>query len=187
MSYVILQKNNKKVLGRIASSRELTTAEKATKEKRELATSFTGAVYIGGTATVAGGKVTAITNPNSLSTVQQRRAIVKSWLREAEKQPIANWAIREEQKAKNVWNWLEMIAAASSVNGNLSNNSRWNIIQSEMEWGILKWYNKHTSVWDGLTSFGTFYSTNTTTGGWRSQSSISMPNSWNSMANYLNS
>ena len=201
MSFVIVRDSDKKVLGRIAKNRELSATEKTTQKKLELASTFAGEIYIGGTATtrldLVGGTlvtfVTAISNP--LTLVKQRRLFIKQWLQNAELQPISVWGLNSSGRARNTWGWINMIGAASLVDDNLSTESDWDVLYDETLWSITDWYNTHnTSQWNGVRSLpSTFYKTLTagaTRGNWSSVNGITMPNNshyggWISVPYYL--
>ena len=144
MTHVLVRNN--KVVKTINGSRDLTTAESANGGRRyEVNTGLV--IYIGGTVTITSNKVSRITDPDPISTADQRRTEVKLWLLRQEQAPISNWNVDgvadHTNRARNTWAWLEMIGKASAKNNNLTNAGRWAVLQSEMEYSARKWYNEH--------------------------------------------
>ena len=173
MAHVLVRAN--KVVKTIRGVGDLTSAESANGGVRYEVNAGVE-IYIGGTVTVTGGKVSAITNPDALTTAQERRIRVKNWLQVMEAAPVSNWSLKDMSfnnnrlirgnsttRAKNYWNWLEMVAAHSSKDANLTTAARWSKIESEMTWRPLKWYNDHNRAqWSNLTLatlLNTFYGT----------------------------
>ena len=175
MTHVLVRNN--KVVKTITPLRDLTTAESANGGTRyEVNSGLT--VYIDGTVTITNGKVSAITDPNVISTADRRRTQVKQWLLRQEQAPISNWDIWDTEnaaaradhtnRARNVWIWLEMIGKASAKDNNLTNSGRWAVIESEMEWTARKWYNDHVqATWTAFRPqmLATFYQTQSNGGG----------------------
>ena len=192
MAFVLVRNNL--VVKTINGVRPLKTAESANGgTRREVNTGVT--IYVGGTVTLdSNNKVSAITDPNALTTAQSRREQVKQWLRHAEKAPVANWSLKDGDafnRSANYWKWIEMIGAASSVDSNLSTANTWGWIEDEMEnWSLAGWYGDHgVTAWKNLDlstlTTTLFYSTDTSNGSPVSRSAISMPSSWNGLVSYI--
>ena len=184
MSHVLVRDSDDVVRGTIAAWEDAPSGE----TKRELADSFTGSIFIGGTATVVSGKITAITDPTS--TVTSRREEVRAWLAAAELEPIANWGLRatavHRDRSRNTWWWLEMICTAAQTDSNLTSATQWGKIKAEMDWGVRKWYDEHTEAdWDGLRSTAGWYSTETNGDQGSLDGDVTMKNNSQTLAEFL--
>ena len=94
--------------------------------------------------------------------VASRRAEIKSWLIEQyERSPILVWNLSsgETKLTSGRWNglaprvantiaWVEMIAAASAVDANLSSDSRWRVLSRETTFPVATWYLGHLTAND---------------------------------------
>ena len=162
MAYVLVKNSDQTVISPIAAHESAGTGE----TKRELADAFSGSIYIGGRVSLVSGKVSAIADPNALTTAQSRREEIRQWLISAEREPIANWGLRanavHRDRSRNAWWWLEMICTAAQKDANLTNSTRWLLIDAEMAWEVRRWYDEHVEAeWDGMRSTAAFYSTDT--------------------------
>ena len=188
-TYVLVRNNL--VVSVINGKRDLTTAESANGGvRREVTDGVT--ITIGGAVTLTGGKVSACTDPDALSTAESRREQVKQFLRLAEQLPVSNWGLLDNDRATNYWRWLEIIGRASVVNDNLTNATLWGEIEDEIDLNPTEWYKEHLATgagsWKTLaTTTNTWYGTNTGSS-WAPKSSagsMDMTGTWDGLVEYI--
>ena len=185
MTHVLVR--NSKVVKTIARDRPLRSEEKANGgARRQVVDGVT--IYIGGTVTITDGKVSAITNPNPLTVAQQRRVQVKRWVGLAIGRPWFAWAgLYGNAQALQGLYWVGMIAKASSIDGNLTDNAKFAKLGAEMDHKPEEWLEKRIfSQWRSVASsdMTQFYSTQND-GGRRFENTIAMNPNNNQYGNFI--